>query len=183
VLRSLFEHQEIECIIGLVRASDEEQARNKVQHHSELGRWWKPEFQDRIEFWTGDLSKPMLGLEQSKWERLFSTDSTKRIDGIIHNGARVNWMDSYEELELCNVHSTAEILFGLSKMEFPRDLIYISGGYMPKGPESHLEIARKLSGASGYEQTKFISQLLLNQYNKHLDRLGSNVERARTVLP
>ncbi|KAJ6177932.1 hypothetical protein N7519_008393 [Penicillium mononematosum] len=183
VLRCLLEHPEIKCVIGLVRAKDEEQARRKVQQHGELGHWWQPGYQDRIEVWTGDLSKPRLGLEQSKWERLFSTDEAKRVDGIIHNGARVNWMDSYEDLELVNIHSTIDILSGLSKMESPCRLIYVSGGYMPMEPENHLEIAKKLSEASGYDQTKFMSQLLLNEYNKHLGRANAKAEKARTVIP
>jgi amino acid adenylation domain-containing protein/thioester reductase-like protein len=183
VLRSLLEQPEIKCVIGLVRASDEEQAQKKVQHHGELGRWWKPEYQDRIECWTGDLSKPKLGLGDNKWEQLFSTDPTKRVDGIIHNAARVNWMDSYEDLELVNVHSTVDILSELSKMQPPCPLIYISGGYMPMKPESDSEIAKRLSEASGYDQTKFMSQLLLTEYNKHLDRSESKVKRARTVVP
>ncbi|CAG8896646.1 unnamed protein product [Penicillium egyptiacum] len=183
ILRYLLEHPEIKCIIGLVRAKDEEQARRKVQQQGELGRWWLPGYQDRIEVWTGDLSKPLLGLDHSKWDRLFSTDKAKRVDGIIHNGARVNWMDSYEDLELVNIHSTIDILSGLSKTESPCPLIYVSGGYMPMEPESHVEIAKKLSEASGYDQTKFMSQLLLNEYNKHLDRSNSKAEKARTVIP
>jgi thioester reductase-like protein len=182
ILRTLLEHPEIGCVIGLVRAKDEEQARRKVQHHAELGRWWQPGYQDRIEVWIGDLSKPKLGLEESKWNHLFPTD-TRRIDGIIHNGARVNWMDSYEDLELVNIHSTINILSGLSKMETPCTLIYISGGYMSMGRETHGEIARKLSKASGYDQTKFMSQLLLTEYNKHLTREDTNAKKARTVIP
>ncbi|KAJ5302353.1 hypothetical protein N7508_007216 [Penicillium antarcticum] len=183
VLRSLLEHPEVGCVIGLVRAKDEREARKKVQEHGELGRWWQPGYQDRIEVWTGDLGRAKLGLEQSKWERLFTTDPTKRVDCIIHNGARVNWMDSYDELEKVNVHSTIEILSGLSKMDPPCNLIYVSGGYMPKETESHTQIARKLSEASGYDQTKFMSQLLLAEYNKHLDREDIKTQKAQTVIP
>ncbi|CAG8287298.1 unnamed protein product [Penicillium nalgiovense] len=183
VLKHLLEDPEIKCVIGLVRAKDEEQVRRRVQRYGELDHWWQPGYQDRIEVWTGDLSRPQLGLEQSKWDRLFSTDEAKRVDGIIHNGARVNWMDSYEDLELVNIHSTIDILSGLSKMESPCPLIYVSGGYMPMEPESHVQIAKKLSEASGYDQTKFMSQLLLNEYNKHLDRRNPEAKKARTVIP
>ncbi|KAJ5757351.1 uncharacterized protein N7511_006045 [Penicillium nucicola] len=183
ILRSLLEHPQIGRVIGLVRAKDEKEARRKVQENGELGRWWQPDYQNRIEVWTGDLSKQALGLEQSKWERLFTTDATRRIDCIIHNGARVNWMDSYEELEKVNIHSTIEILSGLSKMDSPCKLIYVSGGYMPKDAESHSQIARKLSDASGYDQTKFMSQLLLAEYNRHLDREKKKSQKAQTVIP
>ncbi|CAG8948474.1 unnamed protein product [Penicillium salamii] len=183
VLRSMLENPEIVCVIGIVRAGDVEQARRKVQSHAELGRWWKPEYQDCIEFWTGDLSKPKLGLEESKWRQLFSTDTTRRVDGIIHNAARVNWIDNYEDLKLVNVDSTADILSGISQMDSPCRLVYVSGGYMPMKPESDLEVAKKLSNASGYDQTKFMSQLLLTEYNDHLDRSKSDAERACTVIP
>ncbi|KAJ5252841.1 hypothetical protein N7489_003251 [Penicillium chrysogenum] len=166
VLRCLLEHPEIKCVIGLVRAKDEEQARRKVQQHGELGHWWQPGYQDRIEAWTGDLSKPRLGLEQSEWDRLFQ--QTKQSASIA--------LSTMEP-------DTIDILSGLSKMESPCRLIYVSGGYMPMEPESHLEIAKKLSEASGYDQTKFMSQLLLNEYNKHLDRANAKAEKARTVIP
>ncbi|KAJ5406985.1 hypothetical protein N7465_008269 [Penicillium sp. CMV-2018d] len=183
ILRSLLENPEIGCVIGLVRAKDEREARRKVQEHGELGRWWQPDYQDRIEVWTGDLSRSKLGLEESKWHRLFTEKSTKRVDCIIHNGARVNWMDSYEELEKVNIHSTIEILSGLSKMDSPCKLIYVSGGYMPTETESHTQIARKLSEASGYDQTKFMSQLLLAEYNRHLNRENIKGQKAQTVIP
>ncbi|CAI7662353.1 unnamed protein product [Penicillium palitans] len=183
VLRSLLENPEIGRVIGLVRAKDELEARRKVQEHGELGRWWQPDYQDRIEVWTGDLSRPKLGLEESKWDRLFTGKGTKRVDCIIHNGARVNWMNSYEELEKVNIHSTIEILSGLSKMDSPCKLIYVSGGYMPTETESHTQIARKLSEASGYDQTKFMSQLLLAEYNRHLNRENIKSQKAQTVIP
>jgi amino acid adenylation domain-containing protein/thioester reductase-like protein len=183
ILRSLLEHPEIGHVIGLVRAKDGRDARRKVQEHGELGRWWKPDYQDRIEIWTGDLSIPKLGLEESKWDRLFTSDTTERVDCIIHNGARVNWMDSYEELEQVNIHSTVEILSGLSKMNTPSRLIYVSGGYMPTETESHTQIAKKLAEASGYDQTKFMSQLLLAEYNRHLDRENIKSQKAQTVIP
>ncbi|KAJ5358205.1 hypothetical protein N7541_005363 [Penicillium brevicompactum] len=183
ILRTLLENPNIKCVIGLVRARDEKHAQEKVQNYGRLGRWWNPAYLDRIEFWTGDLSKPKLGLEDAKWDRLFSTDPNQSVDGIIHNGARVNWMETYEDLKLVNIHSTVDILSGLSKMDSPCPLIYVSGGYMPMKPESDYQIAKRLSEASGYDQTKFMSQLLLTEYNRHLDRSESTGERARTVIP
>ncbi|KAI3243415.1 hypothetical protein DTO012A7_2232 [Penicillium roqueforti] len=183
ILRALLECPEIGCVIGLVRAKDEKEARRKVQEYGELGQWWQPSYQDRLEVWTGDLSRPKLGLEETKWDSLLTTHPTKRVDCIIHNGARVNWMDCYEDLEKVNVQSTIEILAGLSKMNYPCRLIYVSGGYMPTETESHTEIARKLSEASGYDQTKFMSQLLLAEYNRYLDRETIKSQKAQTVIP
>lgn len=166
-----------------MRAPSKEQAREKVEHQAKLGQWWDPSFSNRIEIWLGDLSKPQLGLDSSHRNRLWGRHGHIPVDGIIHNGARVNWMDCYEELEPVNVHSTIDILSGVSDMVFPCPLIYISGGYMPTEQESPSEVAKKLSSAPGYDQTKFISELLLGEYNKHLDKQKGNLPKARTIIP
>ncbi|KAJ5904826.1 uncharacterized protein N7473_001742 [Penicillium subrubescens] len=183
ILRSLLRNPEIEHIIGLVRAKTEEEARGKVEHQAKLGQWWEPSFFNRIEVWLGDLGKPQLGLNTSHMNRLWGRHGHSPVDGIVHNGARVNWIESYEELEPVNVHSTLEILSGLSEMTFPCPLIYISGGYMPTEQESLSEVAKKLSSAPGYDQTKFMSELLLEEYNKHLDKQKGNIPKARTIIP
>lgn len=95
----------------------------------------------------GDL--PQLGLDSSHKNRLWGRHGYRPVDGIIHNGARVNWMESYEEPESVNVHSTIDILSGLSDMEFPCPLIYISGDYMPSEHGSLSEVAKKLSSTPG----------------------------------
>ncbi|KAF0975602.1 hypothetical protein FDP41_005596 [Naegleria fowleri] len=53
----------------------------------------------------GDLTKPYLGLSPIKFEELSDT-----IDVIIHNGAAVHWLYSYEKLKAPNVNGTREIL-------------------------------------------------------------------------
>lgn len=183
ILRSLLENDEVGHIIGLVRADNLDRAREKVQQQAELGKWWQSSFNDKIEIWLGDLAQPKLGLQDDHWNRLFGNDNLKRLDGIIHNGARVNWMDTFEDLETVNVHSTTELLSGLSNMDRPCQLVYISGGYLSPNQESHDQIAKKLASASGYDQTKFLSELLVNEFNQHLDRQGSSAPMARTVIP
>ncbi|CAI7566373.1 unnamed protein product [Penicillium pancosmium] len=183
ILRILLKNPEVGQIIGLVRSSDEGQARQKVQHQAELGKWWRASFHDKIEIWLGDLSKPGLGLQEDRWHQLFGNRNMDGVGGIIHNGARVNWMDDYEDLEVVNVHSTADILSGLSSMRIPCQLIYVSGGYLSSSQETHASIAKRLAPASGYDQTKFMSELLVNEYNQHLHRQGSSAPRARTVIP
>lgn len=155
----------------------------KVQHQAELGEWWQVSFHEKIEIWLGDLSKPGLGLQEDHRHRLFGNRDIDGVDGIIHNGARVNWLDDYEDLEAVNVHSTADILSGLSGMRIPCQLIYVSGGYLSPSQETHASIAKRLAPASGYDQTKFMSELLVNEYNQHLHRQGSSAPRARTVIP
>jgi thioester reductase-like protein len=54
---------------------------------------------------------------------------------------------------------------------------------MPADTESYTQIARKLSKASGYDQTKFMSQLLLAEYNRHINRENIKSQKARTAIP
>ncbi|KAJ5895969.1 uncharacterized protein N7473_005368 [Penicillium subrubescens] len=68
-------------------------------------------------------------------------------------------------------------------MASPCPLIYVSGGYMPSEHESLSEVAKKLSSAPGYGQTKFMSELLLAEYKKHLDKQKGNIPKARTIIP
>ncbi|KAJ5263425.1 hypothetical protein N7478_011030 [Penicillium angulare] len=183
ILRQLLETSEVDHIIALVRGETLEVARNRVQEQAEIGKWWRDEFHDRIEIWLGDLNKPQLGLDKSNWSRLFADGKQRKVDGIIHNGAKVNWMDNYENLEKTNVHSTAHILSGMATMSNPFPLVYVSGGYMPAEEETHQEIAKSLSDACGYDQTKFMSELLINEYNQHLELANPIAPRARTIIP
>lgn len=183
ILRSLLERHEVGHIIGLVRANSISEAKQKVQRQAELGKWWQSTFEDQIEIWLGDLGEPKLGLNEYQWDRLFGKERQRLIDGIIHNGAKVNWLSSYEDLEKVNVQSTFEIISGLANMETPSPLLYVSGGYLSIEHESTREIALKLSDAPGYDQTKFVSELLVNEYNKHLDRHIPNSPKALTIIP
>lgn len=141
-------------------AQTEEEARKKVEHQATLGQWWDPSFSNRIEVWLGDLGKPQLRLNGFHENRLWGRHGYRPVDEIIHNGASVNWIESYEGLEPVNVHGNVDILSGLSDMEFPCPLIYVSGGYMPSDQESLPETVKKPSSAPGYNQTKFMSELL-----------------------
>ncbi|KAI9932469.1 hypothetical protein MW887_008710 [Aspergillus wentii] len=88
MLRFLLQHPSVNRIIGLVRAKDLDQAREKIKQQALIGQWWRDEYQSRIEIWLGDLSKPRLGLHQNNWAALAGKDDQTQIDGIIHNGAK-----------------------------------------------------------------------------------------------
>ncbi|XHG01867.1 hypothetical protein AWENTII_005237 [Aspergillus wentii] len=94
MLRFLLQHPSVNRIIGLVRAKDLDQAREKIKQQALIGQWWRDEYQSRIEIWLGDLSKPRLGLHQNNWAALAGKDDQTQIDGIIHNGAKVNWLEA-----------------------------------------------------------------------------------------
>ncbi|KAF9883255.1 hypothetical protein FE257_003811 [Aspergillus nanangensis] len=181
ILRSLLESPDIGRIIGLVRANSETKAMDKVREQGIIGHWWRDEYEPRIEIWMGDLSRSKLGLEEKLWN---NQTGVSPIDAIVHNGARVNWMDDFATLKATNVQSTSEILEAIASMTKPCSLTYISGGYLPSSEESREEIAKKLTKASGYDQTKFLSRMLLDDYNTHLDGTGDvQTPRAHTIQP
>ncbi|KAJ5752874.1 acetyl-CoA synthetase-like protein [Penicillium odoratum] len=181
VLRELLENPSVGHIVGLVRSGSEQQAREKIRAHAQLGQWWRAEFDSQIEVWLGDLSLPRLGLDDAHW-----TDLTghMRIDGIIHNGARVNWLDDFSTLKPTNVDSTRIILEALSNMPTPCPFTYVCGGYLPSPTEPREQVLNNLAHACGYDQTKFLSRMLVEKYNRQLDqRPNPSVPRGRVVHP
>ncbi|RAK80872.1 acetyl-CoA synthetase-like protein [Aspergillus fijiensis CBS 313.89] len=184
VLRCLLADPNVGHIIGLVRAKEISEAEQKIQYHAEIGDWWTGSLDPRVEIWLGDLSKKKLGLSAEKWKCLTGELSETRIDGIIHSGARVNWLDSYESLRPTNVDSTVEVLSAVAMRSSPCALTYVSGGYLPAADESKKDIARKLEHASGYDQTKMLSRLLVEQYNDNVYRLEDPyLPTAQTIQP
>ncbi|PYH78678.1 acetyl-CoA synthetase-like protein [Aspergillus uvarum CBS 121591] len=184
VLRCLLAEPSVGHIIGLVRANEISEAESKIRYHAEIGEWWTGSLDPRVEIWLGDLSKEKLGLSTEQWKCLTEESSKSRIDGIIHNGARVNWLDSYETLRPTNVDSTVEVLSAVAMRSSPCPLTYVSGGYLPAADESKEDIARKLERASGYDQTKLLSRLLVEQYNNNVDGLENPyVPPAQTIQP
>lgn len=65
----------------------------------------KPWLGDRVIVVLGDLSKPLLGLEQGDW-----TELALSIDSILHCGADVNLVKPYAALKMPNVLGTQEVL-------------------------------------------------------------------------
>ena len=128
ILRVLLEHPGVERIIGLVRANNESDARRKIQSHAKVGRWWQDEFNSRIEVWLGDLSQPQLGLSEEHWACL---SGHRRIEGVIHNGASVNWLDDFASLKATNVDSTQDILSAWSAMPSSTRRSPVTGGGCP----------------------------------------------------
>ncbi|OJJ99662.1 hypothetical protein ASPACDRAFT_43289 [Aspergillus aculeatus ATCC 16872] len=184
VLRCLLAEPNVGHIIGLVRAKEISEAEQKIRYHAEIGEWWTGSLDPRVEIWLGDLSKRKLGLSAEKWKCLTGELSETRIDGIIHNGARVNWLDSYESLRPTNVDSTVEVLSAVAMRSSPCALTYVSGGYLPAVDESNKDISRKLEHSSGYDQTKMLSRLLVEQYNDNVDRLENPyLPTAQTIQP
>jgi thioester reductase-like protein len=105
LLNELLEQTGAEEIHCLVRAPSNPEALERLR--SNLARFgFEPTgFDRRVKPVTGDLTKPLFGLTESRFDEL-----AKRIEVIYHNGAAVNLVLPYEALRPPNVNGTREIL-------------------------------------------------------------------------
>jgi len=93
----------------LVRAADPGHGHARLVDAMQRALVWSPEleeqFHSRVRVVCGDLGLGQLGLTDGEWRRL--CDET---DAIMHNGARVNYVFSYDALRLYNVEATRELM-------------------------------------------------------------------------
>ncbi|KAF0971604.1 hypothetical protein FDP41_010133 [Naegleria fowleri] len=140
-------------IYCLVRADNEEKARKQMDQQEEresmnlVNKMNLAEIvEGRIIPVLGDLTKPYLGLSPIKFEELSDT-----IDVIIHNGAAVHWLYSYEKLKAPNltpVHyvSTTSVFDSEQYKEF-------TDVYEDSSLPYHEDL-------TGYPQSKYVAEKL-----------------------
>ncbi|KAM0326625.1 hypothetical protein ACHAQA_006494 [Verticillium albo-atrum] len=171
VLRQLLAHVDGWAIICIVRGQDQKNARDRLLTTVSQEKWWDAQFEQRIEVWCGDLAQPRLGLRHDEWRDIFGLYGRSRlIHTIIHNGAVVNWLESYESLSDPNVGSTYELLRGQLQSHDAPDLVFVSGGYISGLEETPQETTAKVCHMPGYDQTKFVSETMIGHFNSTLAR-------------
>lgn len=147
----------------LVRASCPEEGWTKLRRNLETYSVLKDSYQSRIRVCVGDLSRPLLGLSPDQFDQLAST-----ADVIYHNGARVDFTQSYPGLKAENVFGTQEIL-RLASQGRVKPVHYVStvsvfdletlpAGHMIReedeiGPSENLQ--------DGYSQSKWVAERLV----------------------
>ncbi|OAA60067.1 Beta-ketoacyl synthase [Cordyceps fumosorosea ARSEF 2679] len=114
---------------------------------------------DKIEYHPGDLTAPLLGLDQNTFRTLAS-----EADAILHLGASRSMWDSYHVLRATNVLSTRELI----KMASPRrtPIHFVSTiAASATGDTSLAEPSPTPSSysADGYVSTKWASERLLQR--------------------
>ncbi|KAI3537520.1 amino acid adenylation domain-containing protein [Colletotrichum filicis] len=160
ILRKLLERRDVARVTTLVRGATLQAAKDRVVEAAQKALWWTEFHEDKLDVWTGDLTKTMLGLGQKRWD-LLSDGHT--FDIIIHNGAIVHWNKSYAALEAVNIHSTVQLL-GIAVQNPALRFAFVSGGRQWKSAEERDEdIARELSDSMGYSQTKFVAEVLVKR--------------------
>jgi thioester reductase-like protein len=112
------------------------------------------------------LSLSQLGLRDDDWRRL-----SEDIDAIVHNGARVNYVLSYDALRPYNVRSTGELLrLAAAKRKKPFHLIsstFIHGWTARPVAAEHDYNAELEELDFGYSQSKCVAEHLVLIAQRH----------------
>lgn len=171
IVRQLLLRPEVKRVFCVVRAEDDTQAQERMMDVARKGQWWQPDLADRLTAWSGDLGKPHLGLDATRWALIAGGS----IEAIIHNGAVVHWHLSYRDIKDANVGSTFDLLSALSTAPSPPRFAYVTGGYFAGANETDDEILDLLHDSDGYSQTKFVAEMLVRSHGERLrrDRSGT----------
>ncbi|MER5868743.1 amino acid adenylation domain-containing protein [Streptomyces sp. NPDC002044] len=89
----------------LVRADDDAGAMRRVERALTGYGLWDESLRARIVPVAGDLGRPLLGLSGERFD-----DLARQVELILHNGSRVNLMESYSRLKAANVDGVREVL-------------------------------------------------------------------------
>lgn len=111
----------------------------------------------------GDLSLPMLGLTEADMNGIFSN-----VDVIIHNGADVSFMKTYQSLRRPNVGSTKELIRLSAIHHTPFHFVSTAGVVHLSGQETYEERSVSpypppVQGWDGYVASKWASERLLEK--------------------
>ncbi|OKL62581.1 hypothetical protein UA08_02969 [Talaromyces atroroseus] len=124
----------------------------------------------KIREYNGDLSKPLLGLSADDFTRLSQT-----ADLIIHLGAEVNHLKSYDAVRTTNVVSTQILLAMATPRGVPVHFVSSSSvAMLQKGtpelfeiPPSHIspptDVESLTKNAIGYAASKWVCEILLER--------------------
>ncbi|KAF5261826.1 hypothetical protein FOXYS1_7471 [Fusarium oxysporum] len=179
IVRQLLLRPEVNRVFCLVRAEDDVRAQDRMMEVARKGQWWQPDLSNRIEAWSGDLGKPHLALDDTRWASV--VDGV--VHAIIHNGAVVHWHVGYRDLKDANVGSTFDLLSALSKAPSPPRFVYVTGGYFSDGEKTDDEVLDLLQDGDGYSQTKFLSEMLVRSHGQRLRRHSAEFPTPVVIQP
>lgn len=149
----------------LVRAESQLQAWNRVVQSLVKFKRWQPAWADRLQVVVADLGANRLGLPQADYLAL-----AEGMDAIIHNGANVNYVLSYEQLKPINVNGTQELLRLAEELQLP--FVYISSLRLFDSRADSIPIAEldqvdeKATTYAGYSRSKWIAEKLISAAGK-----------------
>jgi hybrid polyketide synthase/nonribosomal peptide synthetase ACE1 len=120
----------------------------------------------KIRLHPGDLGSPRLGLSESDASSIFSC-----ADVVIHNGADVSFMKTYQTLKLINVASTKELVKLVLPRRIPFHFVSTAGVARLADQESFGEISvapfpPPSPPSDGYIAAKWVSEVYLENINR-----------------
>ena len=149
-------------IYCLVRCSNIEEGKNRLQKNLEFYSLWQDDFNSRIIPIVGDLGKPLFGLSQLAFNELAAI-----IDIIYHNGAWVNSARPYSTLKPVNVLGTQEVL-RLASREQTKFVHFVStlGVFLGDNQEeigriTEMDSPNFVNLQGGYRQSKWVAEQLV----------------------
>jgi thioester reductase-like protein len=158
---------------ALVRATDAEHGLDRIIASLRRAQLWSPaleaEVRARVRVICGDLAEPALGIGEAAFQRL--ADS---VDAIVHNGALVNYVRTYDALRPANVVGTWDLL-RLAMTAHRKTFHLVSStfiyGWSTKPVVGESYANAEMSGLDfGYAQTKWVAeQLALTAQRQGLD--------------
>jgi thioester reductase-like protein len=146
----------------LVRSTDAESGKKRIQNSLESYGIWNDDFAERVIPVLGDLSQPLLGLSSQDFQKMSSI-----IDVIYHNAAWINYVYPYSALKPTNVLGTQEILRLASRVKI-KPVHYISTIAVFESPAYGGKVVTEsdqLTHSEGmklaYSQSKWVAEKLV----------------------
>ncbi|KAI3319047.1 putative aminoadipate protein [Xylariaceae sp. AK1471] len=167
--------REVKLVAHVRGVKDTSAALDRLTNSLRAYGLWREEWLPRLSCVIGDLSKPKLGMSQSDWQRLAS-----EVDVVIHNGAAVHWVKTYQDMMTSNVLSTLDAM-ALCNEGKPKTFTFVSStsvldtDYYIKLSEEQIRTGQgaiyesdDLQGSrrelgTGYGQTKWVSEQLVRE--------------------
>ena len=134
----------------------------------------------KVQIYHGDLGLPRLGLSAANASIIFGC-----ADLVIHNGADVSFMKTYQSLKLTNIASAVELI----KLSLPRRVKFhfVSSASVTRlapsetfGQVSVASYPPPSSFDDGYTATKWVSEVFLERMS-HKFKLGVYIHRPSSV--
>ncbi|CVK98127.1 related to fusarin C cluster-polyketide synthase/NRPS [Fusarium mangiferae] len=118
----------------------------------------------RVACYPGDLSLPRLGLSQEQFDQLADT-----VERIIHNGADVSFLKTYQSLKRSNASSSRELARMAITRRIPVHFVSTGGVVQLTGQDGLDEVSVADSvpptdGSLGYVASKWASEVILEKY-------------------
>ena len=158
---------------ALVRATDAAHGLDRIIAALHQAQLWSPaletEVRARVHVICGDLAEPDLGIGEAAFQRL-----AESVDAIVHNGALVNYVRTYDALRPANVVGTHELL-RLAMTAHRKTFHLVSStfiyGWSTLPVVGEWDANEEMSGLDfGYSQTKWVAeQLALEAQRQGLD--------------